>query len=129
MRSLASIRSLVIAGLALAFSTGAANHSSAQNAYISATYKVQVEYWFFDTDYYYWSTQFESSNYNDAVYVYNILQAADDAGMLNSVAPNSYWRYIAVDVRMITEYNYPRYQLADTYLPLQNAQTLTRISN
>jgi hypothetical protein len=71
---------------------------------------VQVEYWFFDTDAYYWSTYYESSDYDDALSMYLFLKEADELGILNSVAPNSYWRYIAVDVRMITEYNYPSYE-------------------
>ena len=71
---------------------------------ISPTYKVQVEYWFFDTDYYYWSTKMETQDYDAAVTYYNELMDAKEAGELNSVVPNSYWRYIAVDVRLIRVY-------------------------
>lgn len=78
--------------------------SSAEAQSISPTYKVQVEYWFFDTDYYYWSTKLETTDYQEAVEYFETLQDAQDEGMLNSVAPNSYWRYIAVDVRMTVSY-------------------------
>ena len=73
---------------------------------IARTYKVEVQYWFFDTDYYYWSTKLETSNYSDAQFLYGILLWAKENGQLNAVAPNSYWRYIAVDVRMRTVYNW-----------------------
>ncbi|MCA9177780.1 MAG: hypothetical protein KDB14_25110 [Planctomycetales bacterium] len=76
--------------------------ASAEAQSIGPRYVVEVEYWFFDTDYYYWSTKLDTTNYNDAVQLYEILQAADEAGVLNQVVPNSYWRYIAVDVRMRT---------------------------
>ena len=71
-------------------------------------YKVQVEYWFFDTDYYYWSTVYETTNQIDANFYYGLLNWAKQQGTLNSVVPNSYWRYIAVDVRLIEVYEWQR---------------------
>ncbi|MEQ8791221.1 MAG: hypothetical protein RIC55_33470 [Pirellulaceae bacterium] len=97
---------LAITAAALAFSS-AASTAQAQTAIGVTTYKVQVEYWFFDTDYSYWSTKYESTDYNDAQFVYELLQAADEEGVLNQVAPSTYWRYIAVDVRMISTRTYP----------------------
>lgn len=126
MRPMHAVRSLFVAGVALALVFGVAGRSQAANTFFTTTYKVQVQYWFFDTDYYYWSTKFETTNYNDAKFVYDLLKAADDAGQLNSVAPASYWRYIAVDVRMISEVNYPRYALAESYYPVQNLQAIGR---
>ena len=93
--------------------------------YFQATYKVQVQYWFFDTDYYYWSTVLETDDYNTATFVYNLLASADADGQLNQVAPNSYWRYIAVDVRMTTEYRYPRYAQPWYSDIMQRSKTLT----
>ena len=86
--------------------------------YLQKTYKVEVEYWFFDTDYYYWGTVFESSDHDEAEFVYNLLQIAKANGQLNQAAPNSYWRYIAVDVRMTTEYHFPRYMYREWYSDL-----------
>jgi len=69
-----------------------------------------VEYWFFDTDYYYWETVFESDDYGEAEWVYELLLIAKENNQLHAVVPASYWRYIALDVRMITEYHWPDYQ-------------------
>ena len=71
---------------------------------IARTYRVQVQYWFFDTDYYYWSTKLETQDQAEAQFLYDVLMWAKSNGNLNSVAPNSYWRYFAVDVRMVTVY-------------------------
>ena len=73
---------------------------------VSRTYKVQVEYWFFDTDYYYWSTKLETNSQAEAQFLRDVLQLAKENGQLNAVAPNSYWRYIAVDVRMVVKYDW-----------------------
>lgn len=109
---------LAISAAALFFTT-----SSAEAQSISPVYKVQVEYWFFDTDYYYWSTKLETTDYQEALDYLETLQDAQDAGMLNSVVPNSYWRYIAVDVRMTVTYpimqvNYNYYQPYRYFSPL-----------
>jgi hypothetical protein len=84
-------------------------------AYIQKTYKVQVEYWFLDTDYYFWSTFYETTDLEDAQLVYDLLVIADQNGLLNQAAPNSYSRYFAVDVRMITEYQYPLWSKPFSY--------------
>lgn len=68
-------------------------------------YKVEVEYWFFDTDYSYWSTILETTDQQEAQLMYELLEYAHENGDLNSVVPNSYGRYIAVDVRLRTEYD------------------------
>lgn len=96
---------LSVAVAIFAFSS-VSRSANAQRYFIPKTYKVQVEYWFFDTDHYYWSTVFETSDYEDAAFVYDLLVAAKDDGKLNQVVPHSYWRYFAVDVRLITVYNY-----------------------
>ena len=70
------------------------------------TYEVQVEYWFFDTDYSYWNTIFETDDYGDAELLFELLEAARDDNRLNRVVPNSYGRYIAVDVRLVTIVTY-----------------------
>ena len=80
--------------------------SAQTSSLLQKTYKVQVEYWFFDTDYYYWSTVFETNDLQDALLMYELLLIAKENHQLNEVAASSYGRYIAVDVRMITEYRY-----------------------
>lgn len=88
---------------------------------VQTTYEVQVEYWFFDTDYYYWRTVFESSDLEEAQFVYQLLLLAKQNHQLNQAAPNEYWRYIAVDVRLVPKYHYPRYQLSSSSLKLTGA--------
>ena len=92
------------------------------------TYKVQVEYWFFDTDYYYWSTVHETADLAEALFIYDLLLAAKRNRELNEVAANSYGRYIAVDVRMITQYHYPQFQRTPTnsLSPVRNATLLSK---
>lgn len=77
---------------------------------IPKTYKVQVQYWFFDTDYYYWSTKLETNNSSEANFLYQVLLWAKQNGELNAAAPSTYWRYIAVDVRMVVEYDWDWFQ-------------------
>lgn len=118
---------LLLAAAALAFQGTTAREASAQDAQLTPrTYKVQVEYWFFDTDYYYWSTYFESDNYNDAKLVYDLLMHAKQDGQLNEVAANSYWRYIAVDVRLITVYHLPQLNLRPALSPIRKSLFSTR---
>jgi hypothetical protein len=97
---------LAIAAASVVLSTSTRTASAQTYAYFPKTYKVQVEYWFFDTDYYYWSTVFQTSNQADAQFVYSLLLDAKEDGDLNAVAPSSYWRYIAVDVRLVWEYDF-----------------------
>ena len=87
---------------------GSSTTANAQVDYfpITKTYKVEVQYWFFDTDYYYWSTKLETENRAEAEFLYELLLWAKENGQLNAAAPNSYWRYIAVDVRMVTVYDW-----------------------
>ena len=66
-----------------------------------STYKIQVEYWFFDTDAYHWSTVFETTDYDDAQMVHKLLQFADDHGSLIQFVPSDNPRYIPVNVRML----------------------------
>lgn len=74
--------------------------------YFKPVYEVQVEYWFFDTTSYHWSTKLKTDDYALANSYYQALLIAKANGQLNSVVPNSYWRYIAVDVRMITRWEF-----------------------
>jgi hypothetical protein len=101
-----------IAAVAIAFGALSALPPSAEAqelSFLSKTYEVQVEYWFFDTDHYHWTTVFESDDLAEAQFVYGLLLVAKENGQLNEVVPNSYWRYIAVDVRMVTLYDYSRF--------------------
>ena len=74
---------------------------------VARTYTVEVKYWFFDTDYYYWSTVLETDKWEEANLLYDILSWAKSNGDLNTVVPHMYWRYIAVDVRMQVKYHWP----------------------
>ena len=88
------------------FSVSPRSASGQETVSVTRTYKVQVQYWFFDTDYYYWSTKLETTNQSDAQLLYGLLVWAKENGQLNAVVPNSYSRYIAVDVRMRVEYDW-----------------------
>ncbi len=114
------IANCLLAGVIASFALSAAAQTSEAQDYgfVAATYKVQVEYWFFDTDNYYWSTVLETNNPNEAKFLYQILLTAKEDGTLNQVAAHSYWRYIAVDVRLIRQYARPRYQAIEP-LPIQ----------
>jgi hypothetical protein len=98
---------LIAASIFVSVSTAPGPAQARNLTLLKATHKVEVQYWFWDTDYYYWSTKFESSDLDDAQFVYGLLFAAKQNGQLNQVAPNSNWKYFAVDVRLITEYHYP----------------------
>ena len=101
---------LLLAFLAASIAFSTAPQKAAARDLFTKTYQVQVEYWFFDTDYYFWSTVFESSNLNEAMLMYELLLVAQENGQLNEVVGASYGRYIAVDVRMITVYHLPEFQ-------------------
>ena len=94
----------------LAAFTAAGGNSSQANAApfgrFVCTYEVQVKYWFFDTDYYHWSTYYSSKKKSAANFVFVVLKGAKNNGTLNAAAPNAYWRYIAVDVRMVKKCKY-----------------------
>jgi hypothetical protein len=100
---------LAAAAVSIGFSATAQSADAQRASYAQITYKIQVEYWFFDTESYHWSTVYETTDRDDALFVYNLLLLAKANGQLNQVAPNSYWRYIAVDVRMIPSFRYPTY--------------------
>lgn len=74
-------------------------------ASIPATYQVQVKYWYWDSDYEYWSTVLETDSRTEAQLVYDLLLWAHEQGDLNAFAPHLYWRFIAVDVRLVTKYH------------------------
>lgn len=94
----------ILCGMVLVCATTSARQASASNDGLELVYKVQVEYWFFDTTHYHWSTYHETTNVGIANFVYAWLDSAKERGDLPIVAPNAYWRYIPVDVRMITTY-------------------------
>ena len=73
---------------------------------VQPTYQVQVEYWFFDTTSYHWSTVFETTNFEDAWLMYDLLMLAKSQGSLIQFVPSDNPRYIPVDVRLRTVYPY-----------------------
>ena len=97
---------LTVVAVSFAFSAMPRTSQAQDFASFRATYKVQVEYWYFDSNYYYWSTVLETDNRVEAEFAYELLLAAEEDNELNKVAPNFNWRYIAVDVRLMTEYSY-----------------------
>ncbi|MFK7738545.1 MAG: hypothetical protein AB8B50_21145 [Pirellulaceae bacterium] len=94
----------MILGLVFVCGSTMTKQASASNEGLEKLYKVQVEYWFFDTDHYHWSTYYETTNPSTAGFVYLWLLDVKDRGDLPVVVPNAYWRYIPVDVRLITTY-------------------------
>lgn len=89
-------------GLILTAMASLAPKASASNEGLETLYKVQVKYWFFDTDYYKWETFFETTDPSEAISVYLLMQSVKDDGNLQLVAPNAYWRFIPVDVQLIS---------------------------
>lgn len=69
-------------------------------------YELQVEYWFFDTDHYYWKTVFSTTDGPYANWVYARALLLKEEGLLNKAFPSGYWRYIAVDVRLVERRTY-----------------------
>jgi hypothetical protein len=98
--------SLIVAVAAFATDAQTAEADGFSNYH--KTYKVEVEYWFFDTDYSFWATIFESSSFAEAELTYELLLLAKENGELNQVVGASYGRYIAVDVRLRTVYHLPQ---------------------
>lgn len=117
-----AIRTIVF-GLVLVCVSTATKQSSAANHGLEKLYKVQVEYWFFDTTHYHWSTYYETTDPATAIFVYNWLASAKDRGDLPIVAPNAYWRYIPVDVRFTWTY---RLKPQTTVEPASNRYKLSR---
>lgn len=69
-----------------------------------AEYKVQVEYWYWDSESYHWEDFYVSTNYDAANFVFLVLDLARKMGTLNQAAPHVNWKFFAVDVRMIVVY-------------------------
>jgi hypothetical protein len=100
---------LAIIAVSLAFSALPRSSHAQEFATIPTTYKVQVEYWYFDSDYSYWSTVLETNNQAEAELMYELLLTTQEDGQLNALVPNFNWRYIAVDVRLSIDSGYARY--------------------
>ena len=70
-------------------------------------YKVQIQYHFFDSNYYHWTTVKTTSDYLDAVGTIFWLGVQRERGRFLEAAdqlnPNVYWRYIPVDCRLVFE--------------------------
>lgn len=89
--------------LALVLLAGASNARAESGSIVTweKVYKVQVEYWFWDSDSYHWEDFYISTNQSAANFVYAVLELAKDNGTLNQAAPNVNWKYFAVDVRLV----------------------------
>lgn len=96
--------STIMLGLILTAMVSFAPTASASNEGVERLYKIQVEYWFFDSDFYKWETFFETTDADTAIAVLLLMIDIKDDGNLQHVAPNAYWRYIPVDVRLLTTY-------------------------
>jgi len=94
----------LIAGAAVCISW--APQAEAQSSLL-ASYEVQVKYWFWDYEgVYMWDTVLETQDHSQATFVYNLLLFAKENNQLNDVVPYDYWRWIAVDVRLVTKYRF-----------------------
>lgn len=69
------------------------------------TYRVQVQYEMWRNGSTYWETEFETTNYNDAVTMLALLENALDNGTLSEIM-NCGPDWIAVDVRLTTKKEY-----------------------
>ena len=71
------------------------------------TYRVQVQYEMWRNGYTYWDTEFETTNYFDAITMLSLFQSALDNGTLSDIM-NCGPDWIAVDVRLTTKKEYYR---------------------
>lgn len=70
-------------------------------------YKVQIQYHYFDSNYYHWTTVKTTSDYFEAVGIIFWLDVQRERGRFqqaaNQLYPDQYWRYIPVDYRLVFE--------------------------
>lgn len=87
----------------LAF-TAFSNTSEAQLSVplFKTTYQVQVKKEMWRNGNFYWSTEFESSDYEDAELMYELLLFALEAGEINQLLGSGF-DWIIVDVRLVTK--------------------------
>lgn len=108
-------KSILLAAVAIAglFSAGS-NHAQAQDASIPRTYHVavvKVDYFSGGT----WTQNVISTeSYSDAIFMYNLLEDALEAGVINELI-NTNWRSGIIDVTFRTDFNIPIMQ-ANHYL-------------
>lgn len=109
---------LPLAVLALAVGFAVPHRAEAASNYqLQCTYEVQVEYWYWDSDYYYWKTVYSSNSQAEAQFVYDLLLFAKQEGKLNSFVPHDNWKFFPLDVRLKPKCTYiyvgpePAYEL------------------
>ncbi|MFG0336294.1 MAG: hypothetical protein ACF8TS_23290 [Maioricimonas sp. JB049] len=119
-------RLLILLAVPLCSLLMTANAANAAPGYLQCTYKVQVEYWFWDSNYSYWSTVLETNNQDEAQLMYDLLLYAKQNGNLNAVVPNLNWKYIAVDVRLETECSFA---IVPTFWKLIDLQPITQLTS
>lgn len=90
-----------------------AQPSKAEATSYEKVYRVEVEYWYWPPDIYYWSTFLETTNEFDAEFALLALELARDHGYLDSVVPSNNL-HIPVDVRLTVTYKpIPQLKLTD----------------
>lgn len=109
------MKTLIVLG-AVAFAMMFRTDTAQAELRTQTVYKVQVQYWFWDSNYTYWSDYYETTNSNNATWMYLALLIARENGNLNNVAPNVNWKYIAIDVRL-KETQRPIWVPTDSLLP------------
>lgn len=99
-----TLRKTIAAAVVFAIAIFCQPSSAQAEIHFQKVYKVQVEYWFWDSDYSYWGDHFVTTDANAANWVYWSLLIAKANGNLNGAAPNVNWKYIAIDVRKVVTY-------------------------
>jgi len=77
--------------------------ANAQSSFVN-TYHVQVQKMYVLSGGTQWETVMSTTNYQDALLMQDLLEAALDTGTINSVLGNSDWRSTYIDVKIKTEY-------------------------
>lgn len=84
--------------------TSVGNSTEAQEVTLPVIYKVEIQYWYFDTPHYSWRTEMETRNETEARFFYVLALLAKQDGKLHEYFPDEInGRYIPVDVRLTQE--------------------------
>ena len=72
----------------------------------TTTHCVQVEWYFWRSGGTYWSTEYKTSNLNEAEFVFDLLDSALENGTLCEILGCNITTWIPVDVRLKTKYEW-----------------------
>ncbi len=99
-----SIVLLAVAVVTLSATFLSGRDAAASSTYYVRSYRVEVEWSLWKSGYSQWRTEFESSDYQEARLVYDLLVSARDNDELFDVLCDELESWVPVDVRMRTVY-------------------------